>query len=184
MSVHPSVTRGFGRAAESYERSRPGYPADAVAWLVERIRLVPGTTVIDLAAGTGKLTRLLVRVLRPDRKLVLLWNMRDQSDDLQRAFTEIVEPLRDDEPSAYDGRWRRVLAASPLFGPLEERAFYYEQWLDADGLAERASSISFVSAASDKRRADVVARVRALAGEGFVRFPYVTAAYVTERVEA
>lgn len=60
MSVHPSVTRGFGRAAESYERSRPSYPADAVAWLAKRLRLAPGTTVIDLAAGTGKFTRLFV----------------------------------------------------------------------------------------------------------------------------
>src|SRR5215218_4082060 len=44
MSVHRSVTRGYGRSAESYERSRPSYPADAVAWLAERIRLGPGTT--------------------------------------------------------------------------------------------------------------------------------------------
>ena len=60
MTVHPSVLRGFRRAAEAYERARPTYPNDAVAWLVDRLGIGPGRTVVDLAAGTGKLTRLLV----------------------------------------------------------------------------------------------------------------------------
>src|SRR5436309_128583 len=60
VSVHPSVLRGFGDAAERYERARPDYPAEGVAWLAERLQLGPGRTVVDLAAGTGKLTRMLV----------------------------------------------------------------------------------------------------------------------------
>jgi SAM-dependent methyltransferase len=52
--------RSFDRAAEIYDASRPGYPADAVAWLLD------GTEglVVDLGAGTGKLTRALVEAGR------------------------------------------------------------------------------------------------------------------------
>jgi SAM-dependent methyltransferase len=46
----------FGAAAHLYERVRPGYPAEAVDLLVK-----PGARrVVDLGAGTGKLTRVLL----------------------------------------------------------------------------------------------------------------------------
>jgi SAM-dependent methyltransferase len=60
MEVDPVAAAGFGRAADAYERSRPSYPAEAVAVLAEALAIGPGATVLDLAAGTGKLTRLLV----------------------------------------------------------------------------------------------------------------------------
>jgi SAM-dependent methyltransferase len=49
-----SFARSF--AAEEYQRGRPGWPADAIAALVERF---DARTVLDLAAGTGKLTEVL-----------------------------------------------------------------------------------------------------------------------------
>jgi SAM-dependent methyltransferase len=57
--LHPAA-RGFGRAADAYDRGRPGYPSAAIEWLVERLDLRPGRTVVDLAAGTGKFTHVLV----------------------------------------------------------------------------------------------------------------------------
>lgn len=58
MNVHP-VARGFERVAEEYERSRPSFPPEAVDHLADRLDLRLGRTLLDLAAGTGKLTRLL-----------------------------------------------------------------------------------------------------------------------------
>ena len=58
MGVHPLPERAFGSQADNYERGRPGWPEEAVAHLLERFG---ARTVLDLAAGTGKLTRILVR---------------------------------------------------------------------------------------------------------------------------
>jgi SAM-dependent methyltransferase len=59
VDVNPVAASGFGRAADVYERSRPSYPADAVALLAAELGIGPGVTVLDLAAGTGKFTRLI-----------------------------------------------------------------------------------------------------------------------------
>jgi SAM-dependent methyltransferase len=53
--IHRAAAEGFSRSAEAYGRGRPGYPAEAVELL--RSRLPAGADVLDLAAGTGALTR-------------------------------------------------------------------------------------------------------------------------------
>lgn len=57
--VHSIAAKGFTEGAEAYERGRPGYPEEAIAWLSERLGLGSGARVVDLAAGTGKLSRAL-----------------------------------------------------------------------------------------------------------------------------
>ena len=52
------LARSFGPVAEAYDRGRPSFPADAARWLVGR----DAATVLELGAGTGKLTRALVEL--------------------------------------------------------------------------------------------------------------------------
>jgi SAM-dependent methyltransferase len=60
MSIHPTASAGFSKVAAAYARGRPEYPQAAIDWLARELDLRPGRRVVDLAAGTGKLTRALV----------------------------------------------------------------------------------------------------------------------------
>jgi ubiquinone/menaquinone biosynthesis C-methylase UbiE len=51
----PDWAHSFGGVAEAYERGRPTYPAEAVRWLLGD----NPASVLELGAGTGKLTRVL-----------------------------------------------------------------------------------------------------------------------------
>jgi SAM-dependent methyltransferase len=53
--IHRAAAKGFARSAEAYDRGRPRYPDEAVELLVSR--LPARARVLDLAAGTGVLTR-------------------------------------------------------------------------------------------------------------------------------
>ena len=81
--------RGFGREAEAYERSRPSYPPEAVAWLVHHLGIRPGAVVADLAAGTGKFTRLLM----PTGATVLAIEPVSESPGLCHALPAIRDGL-------------------------------------------------------------------------------------------
>lgn len=75
MARDPEHAITFGQAVDAYDRGRPGYPAEALDLLIEsassrlRRRIVD---VVDVGAGTGKLTSALVtrfdrvRAVEPD----------------------------------------------------------------------------------------------------------------------
>jgi SAM-dependent methyltransferase len=52
--------RSFETVAAEYERHRPDYPIEALGWAAELLGLAEGARVLDVGAGTGKLTRGLV----------------------------------------------------------------------------------------------------------------------------
>jgi ubiquinone/menaquinone biosynthesis C-methylase UbiE len=54
----PVPALSFGGVAEAYDRARPSYPAEAAAWLAG----LDHAHVLELGAGTGKLTRVLVEL--------------------------------------------------------------------------------------------------------------------------
>jgi SAM-dependent methyltransferase len=86
--VHEAA-RGFDRAAPAYERGRPEYPSDAVAYLAQQLDIRAGHTVLDLAAGTGKLTR---QLLPFGPRVIAV----EPSEGMRRVFRSAVpsvEPL-------------------------------------------------------------------------------------------
>jgi ubiquinone/menaquinone biosynthesis C-methylase UbiE len=54
--VHEAASAGFERAADVYDRARPDYPAAGVDWLWNRLGLTAGDRLVDVGAGTGKLS--------------------------------------------------------------------------------------------------------------------------------
>lgn len=60
MSDRAARSRSFESAATEYEQHRPEYPAEAIDWAAAQLRLPAGARVVDVGAGTGKLTRGLV----------------------------------------------------------------------------------------------------------------------------
>ena len=85
--IHEAAARGFAQAVDAYERGRPGYPPEAVERLCEAVGIGPGRAVLDLAAGTGKLTRLLVPT---GAELVAVEPVEQMRAALARALPEVT----------------------------------------------------------------------------------------------
>jgi ubiquinone/menaquinone biosynthesis C-methylase UbiE len=77
----------FGRSAREYELGRPEWPEEVLDRVVSDLALGPDATVLDLGAGTGKLTRALVP--RFARVVAV------EPDDAMRAVLEEVVPGAD-----------------------------------------------------------------------------------------
>ena len=88
LSVHEVASSGFGAEADAYERARPSYPPDAVDWLVDALQVPDGGLVCDLAAGTGKFTRLLVPRL-PRAELVAIEPVDGMRNVLAASLPEV-----------------------------------------------------------------------------------------------
>jgi SAM-dependent methyltransferase len=105
VGINEQAESGFGRGAATYERGRPSYPQDAIDVLVHELGIGPDRDVLDLAAGTGKLTRLLVPT---GARLVAVEPVAAMADQLRAAVpgvevhdgTAEALPLADDSVDA------------------------------------------------------------------------------------
>lgn len=253
MTLHRLAAQGYATAADAYEKGRPDYPRGAIELLRDTLRIDASSVVLDLGAGTGKLTRLLAptgarllalepvegmrrklgqmvpsatlldgvaeaiplpeasvdaavaaqsfhwfhgdlalaeihRVLRPKRRLALLFNLRDERVDWVARISRVLDRHGRDAPTHRIGAWRRSFTETPLFAPLGEHEFTHAQELDLDGLLERVASISYIAALPLQERYAVLNEIRDLAathpelsGKGAYLFPYRTLVACYER---
>ena len=91
----------FGESALLYERFRPGLPPEAVDWMLQtRTR-----TVVDLGAGTGAMTKLLVErtdrviAVEPDERMLEVLAGNNPSVTALRGRGEAI-PLPDSSADA------------------------------------------------------------------------------------
>jgi MOSC domain-containing protein YiiM/SAM-dependent methyltransferase len=89
VTIHESAAKGFAAGADAYERGRPEYSPEAIERLVAELAIGPGSRVLDLAAGTGKLTRQLVET---GAELLAVEPVAEMRAKLQ-AFLPAVEAL-------------------------------------------------------------------------------------------
>lgn len=57
--MHQAAQQGFTSESAAYSTGRPSYPLAIRQWLESAMDIGPGRNVIDLGAGTGKLTQML-----------------------------------------------------------------------------------------------------------------------------
>ena len=251
--IHEAAARGFEAAVERYQRGRPGYPDDAVSYLVHELGIAEGRDVVELGAGTGKFTELIVhtgarvtavepvaamrealgkncptvtvidgaaeeipvpdasadavvaaqafhwfdgnralseiqRVLRPDGRLGMIWNARDEASDWSEKLTAIFDRLAGDGPRYRDMRWRDAFERSELFGPLHHQVAYHVHEVTPEGFLNRVLSVSYVASVPEAEREGVVAEVNELlatdpelAGREHIVMPYRTDVFWCER---
>lgn len=116
----------FGSVAARYALHRPGYPDDAVAWALES--LPNSARILDLAAGTGKLTEAILRCGIPAASVLAVEPDAGMRAELCRRMPQIaVRAGSAEQIPAGDGALHAVLVG---------QAFH---WFDPDrALAEIA----------------------------------------------
>ena len=113
--VNEVAATGFQRAAGEYEQGRPGYPSSVVSRLAAEIGIEAGQTIVDLAAGTGKLTRRLVEL--PGVEVIAVEPIDGMRAQLERALPDV---------RALDGTAEQIpLAAGSAHAVFVAQAFHW-----------------------------------------------------------
>lgn len=102
------------------------------------------------------------RVLRPGGHLACVWNVRDESIDWVRAYTDIVDRFARDTPRHRTMLWHRAIDADPVFHLVDDWAINNPKRADPDSVVARALSISFIAALDAGTQRSVLTEIRAL----------------------
>lgn len=87
----------FGGQARAYARARPDYPIDGVRWALEPVTArVPAPRVLDLGAGTGKLTEVLLRALPAEAEIFAV----EPDPNMLAQFRRLLPRVRSEPGSA------------------------------------------------------------------------------------
>ena len=132
---------------------RAGGPHPQVTWLAGKAEATGlGSEIFDLVLcaqsfhwfRTDEALPEIARILKPGRRLAIVWNRRSTSDPLTVAYRQAIIDVGGEieaERMPFDPD---VIGGSGLFSPVERIAFPNLQRLDLEGLIGRARSASYV----------------------------------------
>jgi SAM-dependent methyltransferase len=133
--------RKFGPAAAEYEKGRPGYPPAVLDLAATALALDPAATVVDLGAGTGKLTRLLAERFA---RVVAVEPLPEMRSEMQEQLAAAGLPQVEVRPGTAE---RLPLAAGEAQAVFVAEAFH---WFDGPAaLAEAARVLTPVAPARE-----------------------------------
>ena len=128
------------------------------------------------------------RVLRPEGRLALIWNRRDESVDWVAQLARIVDRFEEGTPRYKSGQWRKAFDSTALFTPLRHAEFGYLQVGTPETVLDRVASMSMIAALPEEIRGGVLEEVRALIrehpetrGRETIAFPYRTDVFAASR---
>jgi SAM-dependent methyltransferase len=129
------------------------------------------------------------RVLKADGILGLVWNIRDESVEWVANLRSIFDAYAGDAPRFHTQEWRKVFPAAG-FTPLSETRFLHGHTGPPEHvIIDRVLSTSFIAALPPAQRIRIAAQLRQLiantpdlTGKSKVTMPYVTAAYICQKV--
>ena len=127
-----------------------------------------------------KAPREILRVLKPDGALALIWNERDDHTPWVAAFSKILGGYAGDTPRQSSGK-SRVIFEDVRFRHLASKSYPFSQPMPLSGICDRALSTSFIAALPNEDQdvvrakvANVIEREPALVGQDKIAFPYMT----------
>lgn len=128
------------------------------------------------------------RVLVPDGKLGLVWNVRDESVDWVAQITRIITPYEGDAPRFHTGQWRDAFDGRYFHNERATTLEHRHEGTPEDVILGRFLSVSFIAALPQAEQQSVAEQLReliathpALKGKQQVTFPYQTQAYAWSR---
>ncbi|MFF0752837.1 class I SAM-dependent methyltransferase [Streptomyces sp. NPDC004267] len=149
-SLHAS---SFGAAAAAYAEHRPDYAQAAVRWALGS---APGSRVLDLGAGTGKLTAVLVAMgaevvsVEPDPAMLA-----------EMSGNAAIGPR--DTPAAWRAETARMhlpKTGAPRFGSPEQAGFAHGQLRTADSLVATLATRAGMIVMPEAQREHSLGRIR------------------------
>jgi SAM-dependent methyltransferase len=126
------------------------------------------------------------RVLKPERRLAIVWNRRSATDPLTAGYRQAILDVGGEIAAERMGFDPSDVAASGVFSPPQRLVFPNLQRLDLDGLIGRARSASYVpkDGPEGARLLDLLRGLHARHADagGFVTLVYETEIFLATRI--